>query len=100
MTLALIIAFFLVALIHLYCCYFKIEIPRKATKPLLLIFLLALYVTLAGKINNLVIAALLLGLVGDVFLLSPKKPTAPQRPSNQAASLCPSFLSTDPFLPG
>ncbi len=76
MTIALAVIFIIIALIHLYTCFFKLEKLRKLTKPMLLALLAAIYCAYTLPLNNFhwqVLAALLLGMIGDTFLLSNKK---------------------------
>ncbi len=76
MTIALAVIFIIIALIHLYTCFFKIETLRKLTKPMLLALLAAIYCSYTLPANNFhwqVLAALILGMIGDTFLLSTKK---------------------------
>ncbi|HWQ57378.1 MAG TPA: lysoplasmalogenase family protein [Clostridia bacterium] len=65
------IFFALLAVAHLYACYFHLEKLRMATKPLLLLSLAAFYACAARPLSGFVLAALLCGLMGDVFLLWP-----------------------------
>ncbi|HMM33089.1 MAG TPA: lysoplasmalogenase [Clostridia bacterium] len=73
MTLALALVFAAVSLVHLYACFTARFKLRAATKPLLMPLLAALYLVSAKSPHPLVAGALLLGAVGDVFLLLPKK---------------------------
>ena len=69
MKLALIIVFFVCALAHLYACYFELNKLRRCTKPLIMALITAIYCVLCPAPAPLVIAAFVLGLVGDVFLM-------------------------------
>lgn len=60
-----------IALVHLYACYFYMDKLRLVTKPLLLASLAVFYILAAYPINAFVLAALLCGLIGDVFLMLP-----------------------------
>ncbi len=72
MTHVFALLFAAVSLLHLYAC-FTCRFPlRAATKPLIMPLLAALYFVSAETPHPLVIAALLLGTVGDAFLLSEK----------------------------
>ena len=61
--------FFCVSVMHLVACYRRYPKLRSATKVLLIPLLCALYCSIAQEIRLLVIAALLFGWIGDVFLL-------------------------------
>lgn len=63
------IFFTLLSLLHLYCCYFKLDKLRRATKPLLLLSLSVYYFFAASPPNPLVLAGLLLGMAGDILLI-------------------------------
>jgi len=63
------IFFALLAGFHLYACYFHLEKLRMATKSLLLLSLAIFYACAARPVNGFVLAALLCGLMGDIFLL-------------------------------
>ena len=69
MRLALIILFFINALIHLYACFFSYNVLRRVTKPLILPLLAAIYCVLAPKLNAFVLIGLMMGLAGDILLL-------------------------------
>lgn len=66
------IFFALLAGFHLYACYFHLDKLRMATKPALLLSLAVFYACAARPMNGFVLAALLCGLMGDVFLLWPE----------------------------
>ncbi len=72
MQIFLIVLFSLLAIFHLYTCYFSIEALRKLTKPLLMLMLALIYTLYARQFYWAVLAAMLLGLVGDIFLIFPK----------------------------
>lgn len=76
MAIVLAVIFIIVALLHLYTCFFKVESLRKLTKPMILALLAAIYCSYtlcSGKFHWQVLTALLLGMIGDTFLLSNKK---------------------------
>lgn len=66
------ILFALIALTHLYACFFRLDKLRLATKPLLLASLALFYGFSAKPVNGFVLAALLCGLAGDIFLMLPR----------------------------
>ena len=63
------ILFILLALIHLFTCYRDLTRLRDGTKSLLLLFLAALYLCGARHFRPMVLAALLLGCLGDTLLI-------------------------------
>lgn len=73
MTLRIILyaLFALVALIHLYACYFEMQKLRMLTKPMLLLMLALFYVLFANTVRWEAVVAMLLGMVGDIFLMLP-----------------------------
>lgn len=73
MTLVLALTFSAASLVHLYACFTARFNLRAATKPLLMPLLAALYLVSANSPHPLVAGALLLGALGDIFLLLPKK---------------------------
>ena len=73
MTLALVLAFAAVSLVHLYACFTARFKLRAATKPLLMPLLAALYLVSAKSPHPLVACALLLGAVGMFFCCCRKR---------------------------
>lgn len=74
------------AVAHIVCDYRKVDHPEKAIwrfgtylfKPLTMLLIIAmLMLANIGDAGNWVLAALLFSLIGDVFLMLPKKPIAP-----------------------
>jgi len=65
------IIFILFSLAHLAAEVVWSRTGRFITKPFLMPFLLLYYVTSAGELNGLLIAALAFGWLGDVFLMIP-----------------------------
>jgi uncharacterized membrane protein YhhN len=70
----LLILFLAVALVHLYACLKEKNKLRAITKPMLMPLLAMLYLVSTNEPHSIVVAALLFGAAGDVFLLFPKKP--------------------------
>lgn len=64
-----VICFAVLAVVHLYGCYFHREKLRRATKPLLLLSLALFYAFAARPFDPFVLAALVCGFLGDIFLL-------------------------------
>ncbi|MEG1547118.1 MAG: lysoplasmalogenase [Clostridia bacterium] len=67
--------FIIASLAHLYACLVQFRFLRILTKPLLLPLLAAIYMFYAHTPQPLVLAAMLLGCVGDIFLIFPGKST-------------------------
>lgn len=63
-----------VSILHLIACYRRYPKLRNVTKVLLMPLLCAVYCSIAHDILLLVIAALLFGWLGDVFLIVKSKP--------------------------
>ena len=70
--LLLIILYFGIISVHLYTCFFEIENPRMFTKVFLMPFLSIIYYIYTPKQNfsKTILVGILLGFVGDIFLLS------------------------------
>lgn len=69
MKIALYAVFFALSAVHLYACYFHIIRLRYITKPFLMPVLALLYLVSAGSFSAVVFAAVLFGMLGDIFLL-------------------------------
>lgn len=68
------ILYCVVAAVHLFfCLYQKDSLPRAITKCLMMPLLLLLYLLTAQAVSPWIIAAILLGWGGDIFLLIPGK---------------------------
>lgn len=73
MMIVAIAVYLVLVLLHLYACFEKKRKLRMATKPILMPLLCVIYVLMAREISLLVVFALLLGCVGDCFLMYTEK---------------------------
>jgi uncharacterized membrane protein YhhN len=68
------IVFLLLCIVHLTACLKKLDNVRRLTKPFLLLLLSFWYLSFAKEPRVLIFTALILGMIGDIFLLFTEKP--------------------------